>query len=87
VTATHLVKEPFGPLDLYVVRNMFAPGGQTGWHTHLGPSFVIVTEGQITAYDGDDPTCTPKVYRAGQGFLDIGAGRVHLLRNETGAPQ
>jgi hypothetical protein len=42
--------------------------------------------GEIAAYDGDDPTCTPKRYRAGEGFVDPGDGHVHLLRNETDAP-
>ena len=60
----------------------------TGWHTHPGPSFVIVTQGSVTVYDGDDPTCTPHVYTAGtpdNSFLDIGGGAVHLIRNESGA--
>jgi quercetin dioxygenase-like cupin family protein len=78
--------------DVHVVRNTFAPrtetspGGQSGWHTHPGPSLITVTLGEITAYDGDDPTCTPKVYKAGEGFVDPGDGHVHLLRNETTAP-
>ena len=72
-----------GTSDVYAVRNTFDPGGSTGWHTHPGPSLVIVTLGTITAYDGDDPSCTPKVYTAGQGFVDPGGGHVHLLRNET----
>ena len=29
----------------------------TGWHTHPGPSLVIVTQGTVTEYDGDDPNC------------------------------
>jgi hypothetical protein len=45
-----------------------------------------VTKGEITAYEGDDRTCTPKVYREGEGFVDPGDGYVHLLRNETSAP-
>ena len=75
-----------GPSDLYVTRNEIAPGGQSGWHTHPGPSLIIVAAGEITAYAGDDPTCTPTRYRAGEGFVDRGDGHVHLLRNETGAP-
>jgi hypothetical protein len=35
---------------------------------------------------GDDPTCTPHTYSAGQGFIDPGSGDVHILRNESGAP-
>ena len=75
-----------GDTDLYVTRNTIDPGGQSGWHTHPGPSLIIVAVGEITAYDGDDPTCTPKRYRAGEGFIDPGDGHVHLLRNETSAP-
>lgn len=71
-----------GPSDVYVVSNVFAPGGQTGWHTHPGPSLITVKSGTITVYDGDDPTCTPTVYPAGTGFLDPGDGHVHVLRNE-----
>jgi quercetin dioxygenase-like cupin family protein len=77
-----------GSSDLYVQDNTFQPGGSTGWHTHPGPSFVIVTAGTVTVYDGDDATCTPHVYTAGtsdNSFVDIGGGDVHLIRNETGA--
>ena len=42
--------------------------------------------GTVTVYDGDDPTCTPKVYSATgtgpNGFVDVGGGEVHLIRNE-----
>jgi len=75
-----------GDSDVYVIRNSFAAGGSSGWHTHPGPSLITVTTGEITAYEGDDPTCTPTVYRAGEGFVDPGDGHVHLLRNETSAP-
>jgi quercetin dioxygenase-like cupin family protein len=75
-----------GRSDVYVTRNTIAVGGHSGWHTHPGPSLIIVTVGEIMAYDGDDPTCTPTRYTAGQGFVDPGDGHVHLLRNETDAP-
>jgi quercetin dioxygenase-like cupin family protein len=75
-----------GPTDLYVVSNVIAPGGHTGWHTHPGPSLITVKSGTIMAYDGDDPTCSPTVYAAGEGFVDPGDGHVHILRNEAGAP-
>ena len=71
--------------DLYVVRNAIAAGGQSGWHRHPGPSLITVTIGEITAYESDDPLCSPKVYRAGEGFVDSG-DHAHLLRNESGAP-
>ena len=72
-----------GLSDLYVQSNVWAPGGTTGWHTHPGPSLIIVTAGTVTAYDGDDTTCTPQVYSEGMGFIDPGDGHVHVLRNET----
>jgi len=78
--------ETKGLSDVYVVSNVIAPGGHTGWHTHPGPSLITVKSGTITAYDGDDPTCSPTVYSAGQGFVDPGDGHVHILRNETGVP-
>ena len=53
-----------GASDLYVQQNTWQPGGSTGWHTHPGPSFVIVTQGSVTVYEGDDKTCTPHVYTA-----------------------
>ena len=83
-----------GASDLYVQQNIWDPsscGGcvpSSGWHTHPGPSFVIVTQGTVTEYDGDDPTCTPHVYTAGtadNSFIDIGGGAVHIIRDESGA--
>ena len=77
-----------GASDLYVQQNTWQPGGSSGWHTHPGPSLVIVTQGSVTAYEGDDPTCTPHVYTAGtanNAFIDPGGGHVHIVRNETSA--
>jgi quercetin dioxygenase-like cupin family protein len=71
-----------GTSDLYVQSNVWTPGGTTGWHTHPGHSLIIVTAGTVTAYDGDDPACTPHVYTQGMGFVDAGGDHVHLIRNE-----
>jgi quercetin dioxygenase-like cupin family protein len=70
-----------GSSDLEVLEVRIAPGGTFGWHSHPGPSMVIVKSGTATFYLGDDPTCTPQVVRAGEGFVDHG-GDVHLVRNE-----
>jgi len=70
-----------GESDLYVLENRIAPGGTFGWHSHPGPSLVIIKTGALTLYRGDDPTCTPQVFEAGSGFVDDG-GDVHLVRNE-----
>ena len=75
-----------GASDLYVVSNVIAPGGNTGWHSHPGPSLVTVKSGTITQYEGDDPSCTPEVFTAGQSFVDPGGSHVHILRNEGSVP-
>jgi len=69
------------PTDVYVVTNTVAPGGHSGWHTHSGPSLVLVKAGIATVYDGDDPDCTAATYPAGTGFVDPGGGHVHMVRN------
>jgi quercetin dioxygenase-like cupin family protein len=70
-----------GASDLHVVQNTIVPGGTFGWHSHPGPSLVIVKSGTATFYFGDDPACTPHVVPAGSGFVDSG-GDVHVVRNE-----
>jgi quercetin dioxygenase-like cupin family protein len=70
-----------GESDLHVLENRIVPGGSFGWHSHPGPSLVIVKTGALTLYRGDDPDCTPQVVAAGSGFVDEG-GDVHLVRNE-----
>ena len=72
------------PIDLVVRRHDYAAGASTGWHTHPGPVFITVTQGEVTFYEYDDPTCSPTVVRAGQGYVDTGHG--HIGRNETGQP-
>lgn len=71
-----------GPSDLYVQSNVWVPGGSTGWHTHPGHSLITVTAGTVTAYEGDNLSCTPNVYTVGMTFVDPGGDHVHLLRNE-----
>ena len=71
-----------GLSDLYVQSNVWQVGGTTGWHTHPGHSLVTVTAGIVTNYDGDDPTCSPKVYSVGMTFVDHGGDHSHLVRNE-----
>jgi quercetin dioxygenase-like cupin family protein len=70
------------PTDTVVTTTTIAPGGSTGWHSHPGPAFIVVTQGTLTVYDGDDPACAPHTYTQGSGFLDAGLGHVHIARNE-----
>jgi quercetin dioxygenase-like cupin family protein len=70
-----------GSSDLHVLQNTIAPGGTFGWHSHPGPSLVIVKAGTATYYLAADPTCTPHTVPAGSGFVDQGHD-VHVVRNE-----
>ena len=72
------------PVDIVVRTHDYAPGSSTGWHSHPGPVFITVIEGQVTFYERDDPACKPKVVSKGQGYVDTGKG--HIGRNESGAP-
>lgn len=71
--------------DIAVQTIVFAAGGQSGWHRHPGPVFIQVVSGTMTFYESDDPTCTPIVRTAGQGYVDVGE-RAHIARNESGSP-
>jgi hypothetical protein len=70
------------PVDFVVRRHDYAVGSTTGWHSHPGPVFITVTQGELTYYERDDPTCTGHVVSAGHGFVDNGRG--HIVRNESG---
>lgn len=69
--------------DTVMQRIEIGPGGHTGWHSHPGPVVVLVKAGELTLYDGDDPRCTGRTYSAGQAFMDIGQGHVHIGRNQS----
>ena len=71
--------------DIAVQSIVFQPGGQSGWHSHPGPVFIQVVSGTMTFYLSDDPSCTPIVRTAGQGYLDLGE-HPHIARNESGLP-
>ena len=70
-----------GATDIHVLSNRIAPGGTFGWHSHPGPSFVIIKSGTATVYLGADRSCRPRTFRTGSGFVDRGLD-VHIVRNE-----
>lgn len=74
-----------GVSDVHVTQVTIQPGGTFGWHSHPGPSFVIVKSGTATFYMGDDPTCAPHVLPAGSTFFEP-AEDVHIPRNEGSEP-
>ena len=60
------------------------PGGHTGWHTHPGPTFVAVAQGEGTLYHGMSG-CPATKYAAGAGFMQPPT-EVHNMRNEGSTP-
>ena len=70
--------------DIGVDKLTILAGGQSGWHTHAGPTFVTVTVGQIVWYDGANSLCPSTTYRVGDSFVEP-ANHVHLVRNASGA--
>jgi hypothetical protein len=72
-------------LDIAVQTIVFPPGSYSGWHSHPGPVFIQIKSGTMTFYESDDPTCTPIVRTAGQGYLDRG-DHAHIARNESASP-
>jgi quercetin dioxygenase-like cupin family protein len=68
--------------DLAVQQVVIQPGGQSGWRTESGPVLIQVLTGTLTFYSSEDPTCSPVVLTAGQGWFGSGE-YAHLVRNET----
>jgi quercetin dioxygenase-like cupin family protein len=60
------------------------PGGYTGWHTHPGPTFVAVADGEGTLYHGMSG-CPATKYATGAGFMQPQT-EVHNMRNEGTKP-
>ena len=73
--------------DTVVQEIDIAPGGHSGWHSHPGPVVILIKSGEMSFYDGDDPTCTVRTYTAGQAFMDSGQGHVHIARNRRTAAE
>jgi hypothetical protein len=73
-----------GWTDVYIVENVIAPGGTFGWHSHPGPSLVIVKSGTLSAYHA--PDCKPMDYGPGSPngstFIDEGHD-LHMVRNNS----
>ena len=77
-----------GQSDVYYVDNVFAPGASTGWHSHPGPSFILVVSGTVTNYEGGGGQCSITQYSAGSGFMDEGGNGndIHMVKNNTPEP-
>jgi hypothetical protein len=64
-----------------VARITVQPGAQFPWHTHPGPVFVNVAEGELVYVRAGD--CVERSYLAGTAFVDPGRRSVHTAFNPT----
>jgi quercetin dioxygenase-like cupin family protein len=55
------------------------PGAQIPWHTHHGPVFVTIVQGELTYVSSED--CVGRRYALESAFLDPGHGHVHTAYN------
>ncbi|HEU4954645.1 MAG TPA: cupin domain-containing protein [Gemmatimonadales bacterium] len=62
--------------DIVIQRSVFAPGAGM-WHTHPGPSFVYVIEGEIKLERSTEDGCTETpVFLPGNAYSEV-ADEVH----------
>jgi quercetin dioxygenase-like cupin family protein len=71
--------------DTVVQQVTINPGGHSGWHTHPGPTFVAIAQGEGTLYHSDEAGCPGHKFGKGSGFFQP-SGDIHLLRNEGSMP-
>ncbi|MGY1832612.1 hypothetical protein ACI8AA_19545 [Geodermatophilus sp. SYSU D01180] len=75
------------PTDVAVVRATLAPHSSTGFHTHLGPSVVVVVSGTLRMVEPPHHPgngCTEETYPAGTAFPHPSG--VHTLANDEAEP-
>jgi quercetin dioxygenase-like cupin family protein len=73
-----------GGCDIAFQQLTIGPGGHTGWHTHPGPTFVSVAQGEGTLYHGI-AGCPAHKYPTGTSFFQP-TTEVHNFRNEGASP-
>ena len=63
-----------GATDVQILENVIHPGGTFGWHSHPGPSLVVVQSGTLSVYHA--PDCKPQdfgpTFPLGSTFVDGG---------------
>jgi quercetin dioxygenase-like cupin family protein len=80
VNEGHVKIRTKGAVDVVTLQGTFARGGgSAGWHTHPGPSFVVVKSGEISVWD---ETCEKTVYGPGETFVETGPDAPMLIKNE-----
>lgn len=57
------------------------PGAVFPWHTHPGPVFITIAEGDFVYRLAED--CVDRAYTSGQALVDIGGENVHSAYNPS----
>ena len=60
--------------NVVTTRVTVQPGAQIPWHTHPGPVFVTIAQGELTYISSVG--CSSRRYSAGTAFVDPGHGHV-----------
>jgi len=69
------------PTDFIIQQVQLAPGGYSGWHSHLGPVVLTVKQGTATMYRVEHGRCLRLEFPAGTAFVEpVGP---HALQNES----
>lgn len=69
--------------DAIVQSINVVPGGTSGWHSHPGPTIVVVKSGTLVLTDAQ---CRSTTYAAGSAFFQPG-GEVHFAANPSTTEQ
>lgn len=71
--------------NLVVQQVTIGPGGTSGWHSHLGSTFVGISSGEGVEYHAVGGTCISHKFVAGSGFTQTPTD-VHVVHNEGTVP-
>lgn len=81
--AGEIIGYPSGtPARITAAIVTFAPGQETGWHTHGVPTFGYILDGELSVDYGSKGT---RVYKAGDALLEA-IGHPHNGRNTGAVP-
>ncbi len=74
-----IVSDEGQPTTLLVQSLLLKPGAHSGWHTHPGPEYSVITGGAVALQTG--PDCAVTSYAMGQAVF-IPAGVPHRVAND-----
>jgi quercetin dioxygenase-like cupin family protein len=82
-TITPLQQKPLAGADgkqVIMVKVSYAPGKKSAAHTHPGPVYAYVLEGEVESQLGNE---APVVYHAGQSWYEAPGARHLVSRNAS----